>query len=123
MIEGVVNSAREVVVPIHIGRAEAGARTIEAVIDTGYGGFLTLPDQVVDELALALSDFVEVVVADGRVVLVAAHEAVVLWDDQPREVLVHVLLGAPLVGAAMLDEHHVSFDMRPGGNVSIHRLS
>ena len=123
MIEGVVNASREVVVPIHIGRAEAETRPIDAVIDTGYGGFLTLPEQVVDELALTLSDFVEVVVADGRVVLVAAHEAVVFCDDQPREVLVHVLPGAPLVGTAMLDEHHVSFDMRPGGNVSIHRLS
>lgn len=103
MIEGEVNAAREVVIPIHIGRAEAGARTIE--------------------LALALSDFAEVVVADGRIVPVAAHEAVVQWDDQPREVLVHVLPGAPLVGTAMLEEHHVSFDMRPGGNVSIRRLS
>lgn len=64
MIEGAVNGAREVVIPIRVGQAETEARTFEAVIDTGYGGYLTLPEQVVDELALALSDFVEVVVAE-----------------------------------------------------------
>jgi predicted aspartyl protease len=44
VIESEVNAAREVVAPIHIGRAEVGTRNIEAVIDTGYGGFFTLPE-------------------------------------------------------------------------------
>ncbi len=43
MIEGVVNAAYEAVVTLSLQSPSGQAREIEAVIDTGYSGFLTPP--------------------------------------------------------------------------------
>ena len=52
MIEGVVNSAFDAVVNLVIRGSSGRAREIEAVIDTGYKGFLTLPPELIAELGL-----------------------------------------------------------------------
>ena len=52
MIQGVVNTAYEAVVALSLQGPEGQAQDIEAVIDTGYSGFLTLPPGLVDDLGL-----------------------------------------------------------------------
>lgn len=52
MIEGVVNAAYEAVVTLILHGPGGRTREIEAVIDTGYNGFLTLPAALVAELRL-----------------------------------------------------------------------
>ena len=46
MIEGVVNAAHEAVVPLTVSGPAGVRREIEAIIDTDFGGFLTLPSEV-----------------------------------------------------------------------------
>ena len=52
VIEGVVNAAHEAVIALHLQGPEGRTRDIEAVVDTGYSGFLTLPAVLVAELGL-----------------------------------------------------------------------
>ena len=52
MILGVVNAAYEAVVTLPLQDPEGRTRDIEAVVDTGYSGFLTLPPGLVDDLGL-----------------------------------------------------------------------
>ena len=52
MIEGAVNAAYEAIVHLRLQGPEGRTRYIEAVIDTGYSGFLTLPAALVAELGL-----------------------------------------------------------------------
>ena len=49
MIQGVVNAAYEAVVALSLRGPAGQAQDIEAVVDTGYSGFLTLPTTVVTE--------------------------------------------------------------------------
>ena len=52
MIQGVVNANLEAVVTLTL-RGESGQeREIEAVIDTGFNGFLTLPTALVAQLGI-----------------------------------------------------------------------
>ena len=43
VIEGVVNDAYEAVIPLTLQGSAGQTREIEAVVDTGFNGFLTLP--------------------------------------------------------------------------------
>ena len=43
MIQGVVNAALEAVIPLTLQGPAGQTREIEAVIDTGFSGSLTLP--------------------------------------------------------------------------------
>ena len=52
MIEGFVNANYEPVVTLSLQGPSGNARDIEAVVDTGFNGFLTLPPPLVAELEL-----------------------------------------------------------------------
>ncbi len=54
MIEGFVSANREAIVPLSLRGPEGQTREVNAVIDTGYSGALTLPPALVAELEVAL---------------------------------------------------------------------
>ena len=66
MIEGVVNAAFDAVVRLPIQGPSGWTREIEAVIDTGYSGFLTLPLALVAELELPYFTSGTAFLADGE---------------------------------------------------------
>ena len=54
MITGEINFAGEAVVRLEVGNESGGREVLEAVVDTGFTGFLTLPGAFVDALSLPL---------------------------------------------------------------------
>ncbi len=54
MIRGRVSSGREIIVPLDIGKGDGRFEAIEAVLDTGYSGSLTLPSYIIGRLGLEL---------------------------------------------------------------------
>ena len=52
MIEGFVNADLEAVVPLLLRGPDGPEREVDAVIDTGYSGSLSLPPSLVAELEL-----------------------------------------------------------------------
>ena len=64
MIQGEVNAAYEAVVILPLQDPEGRTRDIEAVVDTGYSGFLTLPPGLVDELGLSFAYMGQVLLAN-----------------------------------------------------------
>ena len=65
MIEGVVNSAYEAVIPLSLRGPAGQAQEVEAMIDTGFTRFVTLPPSLVSELGLVLMGTSEATLADG----------------------------------------------------------
>ena len=119
MIEGVVNAAREAVVTLHLQELEGRTRDIEAVVDTGYSGFLTLPAELVSELGLPFAYMGQALLANDAQVDFDVHYATVLWDGQPRDIEADATGSTPLVGMLMLDNHDLSIQVRNGGRVVV----
>ena len=119
MIEGVVNDAHEAVVSLSLQGAEGLTREIEAVVDTGFTGFLTLPSTLVVELGLPFAYVGRAFLANDDEVEFDVHDVTVLWDGQPRQVRAAATGSTPLVGMLLLDPHDLSIQVRAGGRVLI----
>jgi predicted aspartyl protease len=98
----VVSGGREAVVALPILGSGGTRVEVEAVIDTGFTGHLTLPADVVRSLALSGRGFVEVELADGSTTALGVYDARVLWCSRERFVPVYEAEGGPLVGMSLL---------------------
>ena len=119
MIAGVVNPAREAVITLPLQGPVGQAVEVEAVIDTGYNGFLTLPPALAAELDLSLLGNGHAYLANDAVVEFDVYDVTVLWDGQPRDVEAAATGSAPLVGMLLLDKHNLNIDVEVGGRVLI----
>jgi clan AA aspartic protease len=122
VITGRVTSTREAVIRFPVRAASTREETIEAIIDTGFDGFLTLPASVVYELALPFAGATRAALGDGSEVSLDAFEAVVVWDNGERRVVTLATGGKPLVGMAMLPGYRIELDVVDGGQVQIQAI-
>jgi clan AA aspartic protease len=119
MIRGAVNVHREPVVPLRL-RGPTGAVTdIEAVVDTGFTGQLTLPVDLVAALGLPEVARKYAILADGSRASFGIHRAGVWWDGGWRSVYVSGFGDGPLIGMELLANHTLLIEVVPGGAVAI----
>jgi len=95
------------------------SRDIEAVVDTGFNGFLTLPTTLVSELELPFVSIGQATLADGSEIAYDVYGATVLWAGQAVYVEADAADTTPLVGMLLLDGHDLSVQVREGGRVVI----
>ena len=119
MIEGVVNDAYEAVVALALQGPGGQVQDIEAVIDTGYSGFLTLPATLVTELELPFAYVGRAFLANDDEVIFDVHDVTVLWDSQPRLIKADSTGSTALVGMLLLDRHDLNIEVESGGRVFI----
>ena len=121
MIEGVVNAHYEAVVRLPLLDSSGQTRDIDAVIDTGFNGFLTLPSALVAELGLTRLGQKSLVLANGSRDVFDTYGVTVLWDGQSRFVDADEADAVPLVGMALLDSHSLYVEVEDRGRVIIER--
>ena len=114
MIEGEVNSAYEAIIPLSLQGPAGRTQQIEAVIDTGFTGFLMLPPSLVAELGLVFRGISEATLADGSGVSFDAYDATALWEGDPRVVL---------ITQSRTMETQQEADLRHGESASSHHTS
>ena len=119
MIEGVVNDAYEAIVALSLQGPAGQIQDIEAVIDTGYSGFLTLPATLMTELGLPFAYVGRAFLANDDEVSFDVHDVTVLWDGQPRHIKADATGSTPLVGMLLLDRHDLNIEVESGGRVVI----
>ena len=117
MIEGIVNAAHETVLTLPLQGQAGHTLEIDAVVDTGFSRFVTLPPATVTELGLAFTGINRVVLADGSEVNFDVYGVTVLWDGQTRDIVAYAADTTPLIGMAMLDCHNLNIDVEDGGRV------
>lgn len=121
MIVGIVRG-REPLIQLTIRGFRGRQQEIEAVVDSGYTGWLTLPPTVIAALHMRWRTFGRGVLADGSVSAFDVYHAKVVWDGRVRSVYVDEFDAAPLVGMALLRGYEYKMQVRSQGKVTIKRL-
>lgn len=97
MISGKVTSFREAVIPLQIREVASQFISLDAVIDTGYSGELTVTPEIVENLQLPFRENRSYELGNGELVEFAVHDAIVMWDGEEHEIGVLVTNGGVLV--------------------------
>ena len=122
MIEGAVNANYEVVATLTILGPTGQSQEIDAIVDTGYNGFLSLPPELVSELELAFASTGWAYLADGSKATFNTHDATVLWDGQPRYIEIDAMGDVPLLGMQLLNRHSLYVEVEVDGRVVIQSM-
>ncbi len=96
--------------------------SVEAIIDTGFNGALTLPPERIEALGLPEAGEDQVQLGDGSLITVRTFEAVVFFDERPRRLSVEEALTVPLVGTELLWGYGLRVDFETGGRVEVRAL-
>lgn len=119
MIEGSVNSNYEAVITLLLRGSAGRMREIEAVVDTGYNGYLTLPPMLIAELELPFQSEGQATLANGSVEFFDVYGVTVFWDGRQRLIDAVEAGTTPLIGMALMDSHSLHLDVVDGGRVVI----
>jgi clan AA aspartic protease len=122
MIIGIVNANLEATIRLIVRGAQGQEHEIEAVIDTGFTGSLTLPAERIAAPGLTWRGHAQAELAGGSPHLFDVYAATVLWDDQARMVEIDATDTNPLVGMGLLHGYDVRIQVVDGGRVTIEVL-
>ncbi len=122
MMFGVVNDTCEAIIKVAVGRANSSKITIDALIDTGFTSFLSLPLSMIESLELPWSCRDVGTLGDGSEVVFEMYTASIIWDGQIQVVDVVASEAAPLVGMSLLYGFKFQVEAIEGGIVTIEAI-
>ena len=122
MMNGIVDHNCEATIRLVVSNESKKRQVIDAVIDTGFTGFLTLPLTVINSLNLRLYSREEGTLGDGSTCIFDVYSGLVIWDGEYRFIDVNAAETDPLVGMSLLYGYRIQFDAIEGGIVVIQSL-
>jgi clan AA aspartic protease len=122
MMFGSVNNSCEAIIKVAVGRIGSPKITVDAVIDTGFTSFLSLPLSVILDLDLPWHYRDVGVLGDGSEVIFEIYKASVIWDGQNQIIDVAASEADPLVGMSLLYGFKLQIEAVEGGTVTIEAL-
>ena len=121
-MHGVVNQGCEAMLPIVVGN-KSQRQLVDAVIDTGFSGFLTLPLSITIALNLIWKGRDVATLGDGTSCIFDVYIATVIWDGQYRTIDINASETVPLIGMRLLRGYDLRIQTIEGGTVTIKALS
>jgi len=122
MIAGMVNAVLEPNVTLVVFDANGHQHAIEAIVDTGFNGELTLPGHLIASLGLTWKACSGGFLADGSYIDFDVYSAKVWWDGVTRVVDIEATNGSTLLGTELLRDRGLHVEFKPGGLVRIDAL-
>jgi clan AA aspartic protease len=123
MMHGIVDQNCEATIRLVVGNTDSQRQMIDAVIDTGFTGFLTLPLSVLTNLNLQAYRREEGILGDGSTCIFDVYRGLVIWDGELRQIDINEADTAPLVGMSLLYGYRMQLDAIEGGMVTVQALS
>ncbi len=122
MIAGVVNSDYEPIIRISIYSTNGQLYERDAVVDTGFNGWLSLPPDLVVILGLPWQRRGRAILADGSESIFDIYEATILWDDQPVTIPIDEADSDPLIGMSLMEGYELTIQIVDSGIVTIKKI-
>ena len=122
MITGQVSNDREAIITLEILGPQEQKTAVQAILDTGYDGEISLPGELIRQIGLSSAGFRRGMLADGSTVVLSAFLGTLMWHGRQRDVLVAQVDDTPLVGMGLLHGSRLLIDVIPDGTVSIEAL-
>lgn len=123
MMQGIVDQNCEAIIRLVVGNADPQRQMIDAAIDTGFTGFLTLPFSVLTDLNLQAYRREEGILGDGSTCIFDVYRGFVIWDEELRRIDINESDTEPLVGMSLLYGYRMQLDAIEDGTVTIQALS
>lgn len=118
MIRGAVNDSLEAVIPLDLLADDESVSPVNALVDTGFNGDLSLPRRIIDLLGCESAGERKVELGDGLISVMRCFSGRVLWQGAGR--VVSILEGCgPLIGMNLLRGCKLVVEVEPEGHVEV----
>ncbi len=108
---------------MELGDPQIQSEFVNAVVDTGYNGSLSVTPDIAQRLELPFRETRSYELGSGEIVEFQVHDITVVWDGELREAAALVTDGGVLVGMSMMTGYTLFIDAIDGGEVRIKRRS
>jgi clan AA aspartic protease len=119
MIIGIVNADFEPIIPLSICGSDGKVYTQEAIVDTGFNGWLSLPPDLITELNLKWKRRGRAILGDGTECVFDVYEAVLVWDGNMLTIPIDEADSEPLVGMSLMEGYQLTVQVFEGGHVEL----
>lgn len=119
MITGIVNEYNEATLRLLVKGNAGQLHEVEAVIDTGFTEFLSLPVALIETLGLVQIRTEDMMQSDGSIVTFRIYAGTVVWDGKNKDIEIQVGEASPILGLALIQDYCLIFPVRSGSTLTL----
>jgi clan AA aspartic protease len=121
MITGIVHDL-EPIIPLYICGSDGKLYTQDAIIDTGFDGWLSLPPDLIKQLNLSWKRRGRAILGDGSECVFNVYEAVIIWDGDTLTIPIDEADSESLVGMSLMEGYQLMVQVFEGGSVNLSKV-
>lgn len=123
MIVGIVNADFEAIISLSICDSKGKIYTQDAIVDTGFNGWLSLPPDMIARLDLKWKRRGRAILGDGSECIFNVYEAVVIWDGNYLTIPIDEAESEPLVGMSLMENYQLTVQVFEEGSIEIRKIN
>lgn len=123
MISGTVNGEFEPIISLFVRGSDRQLYTQDAIVDTGFNGWLSLPPDSIERLNLRWKRRGRALLGDGSECVFNVYEAVIVWDGVLLTIPVDEADSEPLIGMSLMDGYQLMIQVLKGGRVELCKIN
>jgi clan AA aspartic protease len=123
MIAGNVNADFEPIILISVCDSNGTIYRQEAIIDTGFNGWLSLSQNLIKQLGLRWKRRGRAILGEGSQCVFDVYEAVVIWDGVHLTIPIDEADSEPLIGMSLMEGYQLMVQVFEGGLVELRQVN